>query len=181
MTRCLYLWLVILLFGFYRFHLRNCGIVKQRWHYQIFLFTLQSRGLDDKNGLAHLTCESVCAHASVPACACLVLGLTWRSCRYSNFFINPSTLHLWVPLHLALGDQAPHEPLIPGTMALWDSDVSEHGSSSGCRSESHQSGNNPLMPAELISLFASGCCQASTLLLALGAGWSFWWTWQQRG
>lgn len=103
----------------------------------------------------------VCAHVSVSAYACLVLGLTWCSCRYSNFFINPSSLHLWVPLHLALGDQAPHEPLIPGTMALWDSAVLEHGSSSGCLSESHQSGNNPLMPAELISLLASACCQAS--------------------
>lgn len=121
----------------------------------------QSRELDDENGLVHLTCEFVCAHVSMPAYACLVLGLTWRSCRYSNFFINPSALHLWVPLHLALGDQAPHEPLIPGTMALWDSALSEHGSSSGCLSESHQSGNNPLMPAELISLLASACCQAS--------------------
>lgn len=127
----------------------------------------QSRGLDDENGLVHLTCKFVCAHVSVPAYACLVLGLTWRSCRYSDFFINPSTLHLWVPLHLALGDQAPHEPLIPGTMALWDSAASEHGSSLGCLSESHQSGNNPLMLAELISLLASACCQASHRLYRL--------------
>lgn len=140
----------------------------------------QSGGLDDKNGLVHLTCEVVCAHVSVPAYACLVLGLTWHSCRYSNFFINPSTLHLWVPLHLALGDQAPHEPLIPGMMALWVSAPLEHGSSSGCLSESHQSGNDPLMPAELISLHASARCQAS-LLLASGPGWSFRWTWQQQG